>query len=278
MDVKSYFHEWCAKSKVLPTFECRPTGMYSNITINTKIIKILLILFTPGPKHRQRFLCEVRVSTFSYVGAGNSTTKKAAEKNAASDFIQYLVRCGKVNANEVPIDSVEQPVGGAADEQAGPSQPRLPNAPNIFQPGMGPNELGISYRPYDHDRRPNDSQQSYFNRANEQITKEEDAELLDVNAGIHGNWTIENAKSKLSQFLQMNKLQADYKYSPIGPDHSRSFIAELTIYVKKLGRSITGRETGSNKQTASKSCALSIVRQLFHLGVIDAFKGTLKTK
>lgn len=39
---------------------------------------------------------------------------------------------------------------------------------------------------------------------------------------------------------------------------------------------ITGHETGSNKQTASKSCALSIVRQLYHLGVIEAFSGTLK--
>lgn len=39
---------------------------------------------------------------------------------------------------------------------------------------------------------------------------------------------------------------------------------------------ITGRETGSNKQTASKSCALSIVRQLYHLGVIEPFSGTLK--
>ncbi|XP_032690956.1 dosage compensation regulator isoform X2 [Odontomachus brunneus] len=55
-----------------------------------------------------------------------------------------------------------------------------------------------------------------------------------------------------------------------------SFMAEMSIYVAQLGRSITGRETGSNKQTASKSCALSIVRQLYHLGVIEAFSGTLK--
>ena len=39
---------------------------------------------------------------------------------------------------------------------------------------------------------------------------------------------------------------------------------------------MVGRETGSNKQTASKSCALSLVRQLYHLGVIEAFSGTLK--
>lgn len=49
----------------------------------------------------------------------------------------------------------------------------------------------------------------------------EEAESLDMNAGIHGNWTIENAKAKLHQFLQVNKINADYKYSAVGPDHSR---------------------------------------------------------
>lgn len=50
----------------------------------------------------------------------------------------------------------------------------------------------------------------------------------------------------------------------------------MSFFVKLLGRTIYGRDTGSNKQMASKSCALSIVRQLFHLGVIEAFGGTLK--
>ena len=53
-------------------------------------------------------------------------------------------------------------------------------------------------------------------------------------------------------------------------------MAELSIYVKQLQRNVTARETGSNKQSASKSCALSLVRQMFHLGVIEAFSGTLK--
>jgi ATP-dependent RNA helicase A len=50
----------------------------------------------------------------------------------------------------------------------------------------------------------------------------------------------------------------------------------MSIFVKQLRRNITGRESGSNKQSASKSCALSLVRQLYHLGVIEAFSGTLK--
>lgn len=53
-------------------------------------------------------------------------------------------------------------------------------------------------------------------------------------------------------------------------------MAEMTVFIKQLRRNITGRETGSNKQSASKSCALSLIRQLFHLGVIEAFSGTLK--
>ncbi|KAK3874012.1 hypothetical protein Pcinc_021030 [Petrolisthes cinctipes] len=58
----------------------------------------------------------------------------------------------------------------------------------------------------------------------------------------------------------------------------RSFVAEMSFYVKQLHRNVYARETGSNKQAASKSCSLSIVRQLYHLNVIEAFSGTLKKK
>ena len=43
-----------------------------------------------------------------------------------------------------------------------------------------------------------------------------------------------------------------------------------------MKRNINAREAGSNKQQASKSVALSLVRQLFHLGVIEAYSGTLR--
>ncbi|XP_016995645.2 dosage compensation regulator mle isoform X2 [Drosophila takahashii] len=55
-------------------------------------------------------------------------------------------------------------------------------------------------------------------------------------------------------------------------------MAELSIYVPALKRKVTARETGSNKKSASKSCALSLVRQLFHLKVVEPFSGTLKKK
>lgn len=52
------------------------------------------------------------------------------------------------------------------------------------------------------------------------------------------------------------------------------FCLEHVLYLTCLA--VSARETGSNKQSSSKSCALSLVRQLFHLGVIEAFSGTLK--
>lgn len=91
--------------------------------------------------------------------------------------------------------------------------------------------------------------------------------------GLHGNWTMENSKSMLHQWMQTQRVKADYRYSSVGPDHNRSFIAEMGFYVQELGRNIQAREAGSNKQTASKSCAMSLVRQLYHFGVIQAFTG-----
>lgn len=66
-----------------------------------------------------------------------------------------------------------------------------------------------------------------MDRVQEQKNLEE-AEDLDVNASIHGNWTVENAKSKLHQFMQANKINADYKYNQVGPDHSR-FVTDLVF-------------------------------------------------
>nr|XP_023019376.1 dosage compensation regulator isoform X1 [Leptinotarsa decemlineata] len=247
-DIKSFLHQFCQKNKVEPTFEVRPTG----------------------PKHRQRFLCEVRVDGYNYVGAGNSTNKKDAQSNASKDFVSFLVRQGLVNQKDVPIEIDVAPTtptihhGQQEDMASGPQH-------SVFGQGMGPSSYGEAYRPRGRD----DSDWHHMDRAQEQKRMEE-AEDLDVNAQIHGNWTVENAKSKLHQFMQSNKIHADYKYTQVGPDHSRTFVAELSFYVKQLGRIIHGRDTGSNKQTASKSCALSVVRQLFHLGVIEAFSGTLK--
>lgn len=168
--------------------------------------------YSLGPKHRLRFLCEVRVSGIAYCGAGNSTNKKDAEKNAARDFVNFLVRTGRIEANEIPANAIEQ--GGAL-----PARVITENVP-VFQSGQGPEDVGQAYR----GMHQHSGTQSFVDRAQlnaQQQIKMEEAESLDINAGIHGNWTLDNAKAKLNQFMQMHKIQTDYKYTAVGPDHSR---------------------------------------------------------
>lgn len=55
----------------------------------------------------------------------------------------------------------------------------------------------------------------------------------------------------------------------------------LFVWVKRCrvcSAGITAREHGSNKKLAAQSCALSLVRQLYHLGVIEAYSGVTKKK
>lgn len=76
------------------------------LCIHGRCKSVLIVSFCcySGPKNRQRFLCEVRVDGFSYVGAGNSGNKKDAQANAVKDFVQYLVRQGKIPASQVPME------------------------------------------------------------------------------------------------------------------------------------------------------------------------------
>ena len=67
---------------------------------------------------------------------------------------------------------------------------------------------------------PDGPKQEYIDRI-AQKRKFEEAEELDINSGIHGNWTLDNAKQELNQYFQKNKIKSDYQFTPVGPDHNR---------------------------------------------------------
>ncbi|XP_055008061.1 ATP-dependent RNA helicase A isoform X1 [Boleophthalmus pectinirostris] len=284
-DVKNFLYAWCGKKKKTPNYDIRAAGN----------------------KNRQKFLCEVRVDGYNYTGMGNSTNKKDAQSNAARDFVNYLVRIGEMNAAEVPAVGVgapemDQPAGGDPAgfgnlPSSGPLPPHLAvkaeqedSSGNVPVPGVtglgysggrGNPGFGPGYRsaPGGAQWEAGANLKEYYNRRDEQEAQATlESEEVDLNANLHGNWTLENAKARLNQFFQKEKMTAEYKYSQVGPDHNRSFIAEMQLFVRQLGRRITAREHGSNKKLAAQSCALSLVRQLYHLGVIEPFSGVTKKK
>ena len=165
-------------------------------------------------------MCEVRVSNYPYVGAGNSTNKKDAEKNASRDFVNFLVRSGNIKESEIPQDESQlqqQQQASSSNTQGNPNQNMQQSSTGMPQ-NFSANDLGTAYRPYNNDNKYDP--QSYMDRAQQQARMDE-AESLDVNSAIHGNWTIENAKSKLNQFMQINKVQGQYKFNPVGAEHNR---------------------------------------------------------
>ena len=79
-DIKQFLYVWCGKQQKKPQYEFTQ--------INNKM--------------RPRFKSEVRVDGYSYVGIGNSTSKKDAQTNSALDFCQYLVRIGILQQSDLP--------------------------------------------------------------------------------------------------------------------------------------------------------------------------------
>ncbi|XP_040841278.1 ATP-dependent RNA helicase A isoform X2 [Ochotona curzoniae] len=265
-DVKDFLYAWCGKRKMTPSYEIRAVGN----------------------KNRQKFMCEVRVEGYNYTGMGNSTNKKDAQSNAARDFLNYLVRINQVRSQDVPAVGLAPPVptlrdgpdsnmanaGGLPTAMGAPLPPHLAlkaeNNCGVGASGYGPPgptwDRGANLKDY------------YSKKEEQEVQATLESEEVDLNAGLHGNWTLENAKARLNQYFQKEKIQGEYKYTQVGPDHNRSFIAEMTIYIKQLGRRIFAREHGSNKKLAAQSCALSLVRQLYHLGVIEPYSGLTKKK
>uniref|UniRef100_I3IUS8 RNA helicase n=2 Tax=Oreochromis niloticus TaxID=8128 RepID=I3IUS8_ORENI len=283
-DIKNFLYAWCGKKKLTPNYDIRAAGN----------------------KNRQKFMCEVRVDGFNYIGMGNSTNKKDAQTNAARDFVNYLVRIGEMNAAEVPAIGVSTPIADQPDAAGDAGFGNLPSSgplpPHLVvkaEQGNGdgsvsgpvPGVTGLGYAGGGNsgwgrggsdggaqwDRGAN-LKEYYAKRDEQEAQATLESEEVDLNANLHGNWTLENAKARLNQFFQKEKTSAEYKYSQVGPDHNRSFIAEMQLFVKQLGRRITAREHGSNKKLAAQSCALSLVRQLYHLGVIEAYSGVTKKK
>lgn len=171
---------------------------------------------------------KLRVDGYSYIGAGNSTNKKDAQTNAALDFCQYLVRMGSLNQNDLPKVTLSGEGGtGESGLSTGGELPRGLVAPHQSM-GLNFNETNQtgpnSLMPYK--RGPPLAYMQHINDLNNRRMLQE-AEDSDVNAEIHGFWTIENAKSRLHQYLQSHKINTDYKYSCTGPDNNKFIFFQI---------------------------------------------------
>ena len=95
--------------------------------------------------------------------------------------------------------------------------------------------MGEAYQPVDHTGSGNGANTNFREKYLAiDAQKMREAEDVDVNAGIHGNWNMENSKSMLHQWMQTNKVKSDYKYSTVGPDHNRWIYFHFLFSFKKF--------------------------------------------
>uniref|UniRef100_A0A915DYP3 DRBM domain-containing protein n=1 Tax=Ditylenchus dipsaci TaxID=166011 RepID=A0A915DYP3_9BILA len=138
------------------------------------------------------------------------------------------------------------------------------NDPNMFVTEQVPYQS--SHRPFmaptltTHDR--------YVGQKAEEISM---SESVDLTSDIHGGWTMENCISALNEFMQKNRQPvANFVINSTGEEHARTFVAACSIFVPQLKKTISARNPGVTKKSAKALCALSLVRQLFHMGIMHA--------
>uniref|UniRef100_A0A1A9Z0E2 DRBM domain-containing protein n=1 Tax=Glossina pallidipes TaxID=7398 RepID=A0A1A9Z0E2_GLOPL len=187
-DVKSIFDEWCGKHNLNPIASTRCIGF----------------------NRRKRFLCQLSVSEYPYRALGNFKVREDAERNAFRDIMNYLVRSDKFPADAVPIES-------EGNDDSAPSEIVVGlKVLHASDKGEGllktRNECEIL--------RSKESKRAYKEPGKKKVV------AATTNVDINGNWTIENATSKLHHFMQVNRITADHKYTLTGPEHVKQLYSK----------------------------------------------------
>ncbi|CAA90409.2 ATP-dependent RNA helicase A [Caenorhabditis elegans] len=253
-DVKEFLYAWLGKNK------------YGNPTYDTK---------SETRSGRQRFKCELRITGFGYTAFGNSTNKKDAATNAAQDFCQYLVREGKMQQSDIPTltsSSLEASSTWQDSETA-----------TMFCGGEDGNSFQESQQPIPQKRFPwsNNAYQRNEGTHEQYITQKAEeiaaSETVDLKSEIHGGWTMENSKKALNEFLQKMRLpQVNYGTKIRESNTVKTMETTAQIFVPQINKNLVGKGTGSNKKVSEAACAMNIVRQMFHLNIMQSYSGPIK--
>ncbi|KAI6231623.1 RNA helicase [Aphelenchoides besseyi] len=227
--------------------------------------------FTPD---RNRFRCQLTIPNIQYVGMGVSTTKKDAQTNAAKDMAEFLVREGIIPATELPhlneshleLSGFESaPVHHVNFVSIAPYSSCGSTAPSSDYPEEV-ESFSSQEQPLQRPPPPKSQYEEYITQRADEVAQ---SESVDLTSDIHGGWNVGNCKKALNEFLQARRMPAaTYRTVQSGMLNNISFVSECQIYVSEANRTIRARGEGSSKKVAETTCALSIVRQLYHMGAL----------
>uniref|UniRef100_A0A5S6QX75 RNA helicase n=1 Tax=Trichuris muris TaxID=70415 RepID=A0A5S6QX75_TRIMR len=239
-EVKACLNQWASKRYLRPKYDMSAVNAVSGV----------------------QFCCELTLPGFDYVGFGRSTSKKSAMTIAARDFCLFLVREGQMDPSlfSIPADT------NVHDGLAACSLSSVaPNTSNSSQKVATANSRAFCITEPKH---------------SENVSEPVDASAKTAIPGEDcGGWTLENSKQGLNQYLQTSKLKNfAYEYTSSGPPHRAEFIAEASLPVPERRITVHASGKGSSKKQASACCALSLVHQLYKLGVVKKVEEATQKK
>uniref|UniRef100_A0A1I7UYT0 RNA helicase n=1 Tax=Caenorhabditis tropicalis TaxID=1561998 RepID=A0A1I7UYT0_9PELO len=257
-DIKEFLYAWLGKNKFsAPIYETKNENRSS----------------------KQRFKCELRVPSFPYMAFGNSTNKKDAATNAALDFCQYLVREGKMKECDIPSLTSSSLEASSTWQNSSFVEPgTLFCGEEDSMPHQGPSvddpvqNIRLPWsNAYDRDEV---THHQYVTQKAEEIAA---SETVDHKSIFHGGWTMENSKKALNEYLQKMRLpQVGYNTKIKEANTVKTMETAAQVFVPQLNRTIIGKGSGSNKKVSEAGCAMNIVRQMFHLNIMQAYSGPTK--
>uniref|UniRef100_A0A915PRX8 RNA helicase n=1 Tax=Setaria digitata TaxID=48799 RepID=A0A915PRX8_9BILA len=220
-----------------------------------------------------RFRCDLRVPGQPHVGLGISANKKDAATNAARDFAQFLIRQKLLDPSELPKLTASMLEATNLNSSSWRSALEYDNLVNKPEENSDTTANAVVDFPA---IKIKTEHQRYVEQKAEEVAL---SESVDLRADIHGGWTVDNSKMHLNEFVQKIK-QPPLKYDirAIGTDNARTFVAEVSLFVPEVRRTFSARAQGSTKKTAEATCALSLIRQLFHSQLVGAYTGSKKKK
>ena len=163
-------------------------------------------------------MCFLKVvaSGFTYTGVGESNNKKEAQTIAAADFCKFLVESGLVEAVQIPGLMAFPPHLNCSSKKPQPtpipastlqhSNQKSASSVAQIKPDVGGLLMESAAR---------------MNAETAPASPTLTVDTSDLDPAMHGFWTIENAKHRLHQYMQVNKIVADYKYLEKGPQNRK---------------------------------------------------------
>ncbi|XP_050521951.1 ATP-dependent RNA helicase A-like [Daktulosphaira vitifoliae] len=201
-------------------------------------------------KNNYNEICKLTVPGHNYVGIGVAKNRSKAIKQACQDYAVYLQKEFGITKN------ILQEINDKSN-QTNTNNNLLISFSNPLNDNI--NNGDAEYIEY----------KKFVENLNIKSIIIDETDCLNENAVNHGNWTTDVAKSFLNTFIKINKISnPNYIYTNID---EKCFVAKISIFILELEKEITGCQVDKNKDYASKRCAVSVVRQLFHLGIVDDY-------